>query len=83
MGVTSAGCVMLIFRNRSQCGAGPTFLNVLRFLDVPQAVAMASVRSRVRLYQPDKTGWDFPREIAKRHAGKDALQIRVQSAKSR
>ncbi|MFQ5734839.1 MAG: alpha/beta hydrolase family protein [Planctomycetaceae bacterium] len=62
---------------------GPIFLNVLRFLDVPQAVAMAAVRSRVRLYQAEKTGWDFPREVVKRYVGKDALQVRVLSAKSR
>ena len=42
---------------------GPIFLNVLRFLDVPQAVAMAIERSDVHLYsfeQPDKQAWQYP-----------------------
>ncbi len=44
---------------------GPIFLNVLRFLDVPQAVAMAAENSQVRIYQKGKTGWEFPQEVAK------------------
>jgi hypothetical protein len=44
---------------------GPTFLNVLRYLDMPQAVAMATERSRVRLYQKDDSGWQFPKAVAK------------------
>ena len=43
---------------------GPTFLNVLRYLDMPQAVAMAAERSRVRLYQKDGSGWQFPQAVA-------------------
>ncbi len=45
---------------------GPTFLNVLRYLDIPQAVAMAGERSQVRLYQKDDSGWQFPRAVAKK-----------------
>jgi hypothetical protein len=29
---------------------GPVFLNVLRYMDIPQAVAMASERTKVRIY---------------------------------
>jgi hypothetical protein len=43
---------------------GPTFLNVLRYLDMPQAVAMTAERSRVRLYQKDDSGWQFPQAVA-------------------
>ncbi|MHC4642532.1 MAG: alpha/beta hydrolase family protein [Planctomycetota bacterium] len=43
---------------------GPTFLNVLRYLDMPQAVAMAAEHSRVRLYQKDESGWQFPQAVA-------------------
>ena len=43
---------------------GPTFLNVLRYLDMPQAVAMAAERSRVRLYQKDEFEWQFPQAVA-------------------
>jgi len=42
----------------------PTFLNVLRYLDMPQAVAMAAERSRVRLYLKDGSGWQFPQAVA-------------------
>ena len=42
---------------------GPIFLNVLRFLDMPQAVAMAAERSQVRLY--DEAGaWRYALEVA-------------------
>jgi len=43
---------------------GPTFLNVLRYLDIPQAVAMAAERSQVRLYQECDLGWQFPQAVA-------------------
>ncbi len=43
---------------------GPTFLNVLRYLDMPQAVAMAAEHSRVRLYQEKDSGWQFPQAVA-------------------
>jgi len=45
---------------------GPDYLNVLRFLDVPQAVAMAAERSKIRLYQShaDDQGWEFPKRTA-------------------
>ena len=45
---------------------GPTFLNVLRYLDMPQAVAMAGERSQVRLYQKEDSGWQFPKAIARK-----------------
>ncbi|MCH7557830.1 MAG: prolyl oligopeptidase family serine peptidase [Planctomycetes bacterium] len=45
---------------------GPAFLNVLRYLDVPQAVAMAAERSQIRLYQEDDSGWRFPRAVAEK-----------------
>ncbi len=43
---------------------GGDILNVLRVLDVPQAVAMAAERSQVRLHQTDARGWDFPMSVA-------------------
>jgi hypothetical protein len=42
---------------------GPTFLNVMRYLDIPQAVAMAAERSQVRLYQECDLGWQFPKDV--------------------
>ena len=44
---------------------GPTFLNVQKILDTPQAVAMAAERSQVILYQDDDQGWDFPTNTAR------------------
>lgn len=43
---------------------GPHFLNVLRVLDMPQAVAMAGEKLKVRLRQKGADGWDFPRQTA-------------------
>ena len=44
---------------------GPIFLNVLRYLDVPQAVAMAAERREVRIYQEDDFGLSFPQAVAR------------------
>jgi len=43
---------------------GPDYLNVLRFLDVPQAVAMAAERIDVRLHQSAGPAWDYPAQVA-------------------
>ena len=45
---------------------GPDFLNVLRVLDIPQAVAMVAERSQVRLFETDPKAWDYPVAIAQR-----------------
>ena len=45
---------------------GPHFLNVLRFLDVPEAVAMAAERTRVVLYQSEPGGWEFAQQTARK-----------------
>jgi len=45
---------------------GPTFLNVLRYLDIPQTAAMAAERSQIRLYQEDDSGWRFPQAVAEK-----------------
>ena len=41
--------------------SGPDYLNVLRFLDIPQALAMAAERSSVKLIIPQGDNWEFPR----------------------
>jgi dienelactone hydrolase len=56
---------------------GPTFLNVRRILDVPQAVALAFPR-KVRLYVKDDEeakAWAWPLELQKL-LGQEHLQIR-------
>lgn len=45
---------------------GPDFLNVLRVLDVPQAVALAAERARVRLRATDPAVAAFARETGRR-----------------
>lgn len=59
---------------------GPIFLNVLRFLDMPQAVAMAAENSRIRIYQEDAEGWEYPNRVATQlHWDDDCIQIRAES----
>ncbi len=63
--------------------SGPQLLNVLRFLDIPQAVALAAERSQVRIYEPTKDGWDYPQQVAKQlDWDKKQLQVRVIPAKA-
>jgi hypothetical protein len=46
--------------------SGPDYLNVLRVLDVPQAVAMAAERSNVRIISEEANSWNFPAGVASR-----------------
>jgi hypothetical protein len=43
---------------------GPIYLNVLKYLDLPQAVAMASERTRVIVYDDDKEAWAYPQQVS-------------------
>ena len=55
---------------------GPILLNVSRFLEMPQVVAMAAERCDVNLRQPDDTGWEYPRATAAKLGwGEDRLKI--------
>ena len=45
---------------------GPIFLNVLRYLDIPQAIAMAAEHTEVCLYQEDDYGVQFPKAVAEK-----------------
>ncbi len=57
---------------------GPDFLNVLRFIDLPQAVALAAERSQVELYQGSEAGWVYPRAVAARLGwGEKRVDIRI------
>jgi len=46
--------------------AGPDYLNVLRVLDTPQAVALAVERSKVTVISENPDGWSFPVGVVKR-----------------
>ena len=55
---------------------GPTYLNVLKFLDLPQAATIATERTRVRIYTPDKSAWSFPAQVAGKLGWKKAFELR-------
>jgi dienelactone hydrolase len=61
-------------------GAEPAYLNMLRFLDLPQAAAMAAERTRVVIYDNDKAAWNYPAQVSEKLGwGKDkknGLQLR-------
>ena len=44
---------------------GPDYLNVLRILDIPQAVALASERCRVELRGAHEADWEFAQQTAR------------------
>lgn len=44
---------------------GPAYLNVLKYLDLPQAAAMAAEKTRVVLYSADEKAWAYPTSIVK------------------
>ena len=54
---------------------GPDFINVLRILDVPQAVAMAAENAQVVLHQPDHNGWEYPVAVAHRLGWGDRIEL--------
>jgi hypothetical protein len=43
---------------------GPDFLNVLRTLDLPQAVALAAQRGPLEISTPNPDAWTYSREVA-------------------
>lgn len=57
---------------------GPIYLNLLRFLDMPQATALAAENSQIRIYQKEKTGWEFPIGVSKNfNWNEKQIQVRV------
>jgi dienelactone hydrolase len=61
---------------------GPDFLNVLRMLDIPAAVAMAAERSKVRLYEHGQSNWEYPQAVAaKLEWEKSRIQVRSLDSK--
>ncbi len=58
---------------------GPIFLNVRRFLDMPQALAMAAERSELILGRTDERTWPYLLETAER-LGLPKERIRIEEA---
>ena len=59
---------------------GPFFFNILRIMDVPQALAIALERSKVVIYQQGDKGWEYPVAVAQTLGWKTKLQIRPSQA---
>ena len=55
---------------------GPAMLNVLKYLDIPQAAAMAATRGRVVIYSDKKEAWDYPATITKNLGKEKQFQVR-------
>ena len=51
----------------------PALLNVLRYLDLPQAVAMAAERATVVIQDDQPDAWQYPVEVAKSLGWKDRV----------
>ncbi len=58
---------------------GPTYLNVIKSLDVPQAAAMAASHARLRIYTSDKEAWKFPADTADRLGWEKAFEVRAEA----
>ena len=56
---------------------GPTYLNVLRHLDLPQAAALAAERSTVAIYSENSEPWSYGGTLSKNlQWGEKRLQLR-------
>jgi hypothetical protein len=56
---------------------GPTYLNVLRHLDLPQAAALAAEHATVAIYSDRPTAWDYTAGVARQlQWGEKRVQIR-------
>ena len=59
---------------------GPIYLNVLRYLDLPQAGALAAERATLAIYTDDPAPWSFAQNIAAAlNWGEKRVQIRKPS----
>jgi hypothetical protein len=59
----------------------PELLNVLKVWDLPQAIATTAERTEVRIYQKERTGWEYPAEVAFK-LGWNGKQFQVRSLQS-
>ena len=56
---------------------GPALLNVLRYLDLPQTLAMAATRSPVVLTKAKPEDWKYPAEVSNK-LGWDQSRLQIQ-----
>ena len=57
--------------------SAPTYLNVLRVIDLPQTVALAAAQSKVRIYSKDKDTWSWPQQVSEKLGWKGAFEVRA------
>ena len=57
---------------------GPFLLNVRRYLDTPQVVAMAAERSRVVIFHEDVAAWEYSQAVANK-LGWDQKQLQIRT----
>jgi hypothetical protein len=55
---------------------GPPLLNVLRYLDLPQVVAMVAERATVVLHTDDPEAWRYPVEVAAALGWEDRIVVK-------
>lgn len=55
---------------------GPAYLNVLKYLDIPQALALATEHTRIVLYTADSAPWSYPAAITKLLGQEKQFQLR-------
>jgi len=53
----------------------PTYLNVLKYLDVPEAAAMAATTSELRIETGEKEPWKFPSETVAKLGRASSVQL--------
>ncbi len=60
---------------------GPDYLNILRFLDIPQTVAMVSERTVIELAQSGLGDWSYPSGVATQLGwSPERIQVRVKAS---
>ena len=60
---------------KSHMNTSVDYLNVLRILDIPQAVAMASERCRVELRGANEADWQYPLQTARNLGWEKNLRV--------
>lgn len=58
--------------------SGPDLLNVMRYLDLPQVVAMAAERGPIELLSADRDAWSYPAAVAENLAWPES-QLSIQA----
>ncbi|MBE0534656.1 MAG: prolyl oligopeptidase family serine peptidase [Phycisphaerae bacterium] len=56
-------------------GEGPIFLNALRFLDMPAAMAMAAEKCRLTIWDKHPERWAWPQQVAQKCGWAEHLEV--------